>query len=211
MAYDDTLYRAYVNAGRVDECLDILERKLDGVDNDDDFRQFMESFPKGGIMTLLCTKRDIFPRGIRFDRTHKRRFSVLGVGAQDQIFGGIVRSPKKESGNYPVAMSVVLQNLIRFPVQMEEKYTVASAFWHLTDPMLAGRMMMHACQIGPTDVTPPCPGSPHQACVGTRGNALRQATFLPSFLHCYLCVWMVRLHSPFIGSQAWVLMAARCL
>ncbi len=29
---------------------------------------------------------------------------------------------------------------------------------------------MHACQIGPTDTAPPCLGSPHKACVVTRGN-----------------------------------------
>ncbi len=34
---------------------------------------------------------------------------------------------------------------------------------------LAGRMAMHACQIGPTDTAPPCPGSPQQACVETKG------------------------------------------
>ncbi len=44
----------------------------------------------------------------------------------------------------------------------------------------------------------PLPGSPHRACVVTRGNALRQATLLPSFLLCYSSVWKVRLHSPFI-------------
>ncbi len=33
---------------------------------------------------------------------------------------------------------------------------------------LAGHMAMHACQIGPTDTAPFCPGSPHRACVGTR-------------------------------------------
>ncbi len=32
---------------------------------------------------------------------------------------------------------------------------------------LTGRMAMHACQIGPTDTSPSCPGSPLQACVGT--------------------------------------------
>ncbi len=32
---------------------------------------------------------------------------------------------------------------------------------------LAGRMAMRACQIGPTDTAPPCPGSPQQACVET--------------------------------------------
>ncbi len=29
---------------------------------------------------------------------------------------------------------------------------------------------MHACQIGPTDTAPPCPGSPLWACVGTKGE-----------------------------------------
>ncbi len=32
---------------------------------------------------------------------------------------------------------------------------------------LEGRMVMHACQIGPTDTAPPCPGSPQWVCVGT--------------------------------------------
>ncbi len=45
--------------------------------------------------------------------------------------------------------------------------------------MKAGRMAMHTCQIGPTDTAPLAPGSPHWACFGTRGNALRQATLLP--------------------------------
>ncbi len=31
-----------------------------------------------------------------------------------------------------------------------------------------GHMMMHACQIGPTDTASPCLGSPHQAYMGTR-------------------------------------------
>ncbi len=35
---------------------------------------------------------------------------------------------------------------------------------------LARRMAVHACQIGLTDTTPPCPGSPHRACVVTRGR-----------------------------------------
>ncbi len=35
---------------------------------------------------------------------------------------------------------------------------------------LAGRMAMPACQIDPTDTAPPCPGSPHRACVGKRGE-----------------------------------------
>ncbi len=34
--------------------------------------------------------------------------------------------------------------------------------------MLAGRMAMHACQSSPKDTAPPCPGSPHQACLRTR-------------------------------------------
>ncbi len=42
---------------------------------------------------------------------------------------------------------------------------------------------MHACQIGPTDTAPPHPGSPHQSCIRARGNALKQVTFLPPFLH----------------------------
>ncbi len=49
---------------------------------------------------------------------------------------------------------------------------------------LAGRIAMHACQIGPTDTADPRLGSPHQGCVGTRRGALRQATFLPPFLLC---------------------------
>ncbi len=40
------------------------------------------------------------------------------------------------------------------------------------DRCLAVRMTMHACQIGPTDTTPPCPGSPLRACVGTKGGTL---------------------------------------
>ncbi len=75
---------------------------------------------------------------------------------------------------------------------------------------LAGRMAMHACQIGLTDTAPPCPGSPQRACVETKGgNALGQATFLPPFLLCYSSVRTVRLHSLFVlgsirisGSQA---------
>ncbi len=37
---------------------------------------------------------------------------------------------------------------------------------------LAGRMAMHACQIGPIDTAPPCPGSLLRACVGTKGGTL---------------------------------------
>ncbi len=67
---------------------------------------------------------------------------------------------------------------------------------------LAGRMAMHVCQIGPTDTTPPCPGSPLRACVGTKGgNTLGQATFLPPFLLCYSSMRMVRLHSPFVSGS----------
>ncbi len=35
---------------------------------------------------------------------------------------------------------------------------------------LAGRMAMHACQIGPTDTAPPCSGPPQRACVVTKGE-----------------------------------------
>ncbi len=73
---------------------------------------------------------------------------------------------------------------------------VSNNFSHVR--CLAGRMAMHARQIGPNNTVPPCPGSPQQACVVTRGTALRQATFLPPFLHCYLSVRMVWLHSPFV-------------
>ncbi len=52
--------------------------------------------------------------------------------------------------------------------------------------MKAEYMAMHACLIGPTDTAPPCLGSHHQGCVGTRGNSLRQETFLPPFLHSIL-------------------------
>ncbi len=31
-------------------------------------------------------------------------------------------------------------------------------------------MAMHACQIGPTDTAPPCPGLPLRACIGTKGG-----------------------------------------
>ncbi len=37
------------------------------------------------------------------------------------------------------------------------------------DRCLAGRMAMHACQIGATDTVPPCPGSSQRACVLQRG------------------------------------------
>ncbi len=38
---------------------------------------------------------------------------------------------------------------------------------------LAVRMAMHACQIGPTDTAPPCPGSPHRAYLVARGETLK--------------------------------------
>ncbi len=38
--------------------------------------------------------------------------------------------------------------------------------------MLAGCMVMHVCQIGPTDTVPPCPGSPLWACIETRGETV---------------------------------------
>ncbi len=61
---------------------------------------------------------------------------------------------------------------------------------------LVGRMVMHACQIGPTDTAPPCSGSPQWTCVGTKGGMLcGRQTFCP---HFYSSVRMVRLHSPFV-------------
>ncbi len=45
--------------------------------------------------------------------------------------------------------------------------------------MLAGCMAMYACQIDSTDNAPPCLRSPHLACVGTRGNALRHNLLAP--------------------------------
>ncbi len=46
-------------------------------------------------------------------------------------------------------------------------------FWHLFFSRgvtcLVGHMAMHACQIGPTDTGPLCPGSLHRACVRIRG------------------------------------------
>ncbi len=33
-------------------------------------------------------------------------------------------------------------------------------------------MAMHACQIGPTDTAPPCPGSPQRTCNVTRGKII---------------------------------------
>ncbi len=38
---------------------------------------------------------------------------------------------------------------------------------------LVEHMAMHACHIGPTDTAPSCSGSPHGACVGTRGELRR--------------------------------------
>ncbi len=47
---------------------------------------------------------------------------------------------------------------------------------------LAGHMAMHACQIGPTDTAPPCPGSPLRACIGTKGGTLwGRQPFCPHF------------------------------
>ncbi len=47
---------------------------------------------------------------------------------------------------------------------------------------LAGHMAMHACQIGPTDTAPTCPGSPLRACVGTKGGTLwGRQPFCPNF------------------------------
>ncbi len=43
----------------------------------------------------------------------------------------------------------------------------------ICDRCLVERMAMHACQIGPTDTAPPCPGSPHRACVVTRGEGAK--------------------------------------
>ncbi len=36
--------------------------------------------------------------------------------------------------------------------------------------MMARRMAMHACQIVPTDTTPPCLGSPRGVCIRTNGE-----------------------------------------
>ncbi len=53
---------------------------------------------------------------------------------------------------------------------------------------LAGRMAMHACQIGPTDTAPPCPGLPQWACVVTRGGRFEagnlSAPISPLLLKC---------------------------
>ncbi len=35
---------------------------------------------------------------------------------------------------------------------------------------------MHACQIGPTDTAPPCPGSPQRASVETEGEIFETYT-----------------------------------
>ncbi len=53
---------------------------------------------------------------------------------------------------------------------------------------MAGRIAMHACQIGPTDTAPSCPGSPLRAYVETKGGTLwdRQlsAPISPLLLKC---------------------------
>ncbi len=62
---------------------------------------------------------------------------------------------------------------------------------------LAGRMAMHACQIGPIDTAPPCPGSPLRACIVTKGGTLwGTQPFCPPFLLHYSSVRTMRLHSP---------------
>ncbi len=58
---------------------------------------------------------------------------------------------------------------------------------------LAGRMVMHACQIGPTDTAPPCPGSPLRASWKPLPNALlfeklQNEYKNPSFLHKVTCI-----------------------
>ncbi len=52
------------------------------------------------------------------------------------------------------------------------KFQIGSTKYGLKGRCLAGRTAMHACQIGPTDIAPPCPGSPQRACVGTKGGTL---------------------------------------
>ncbi len=58
----------------------------------------------------------------------------------------------------------------------------------IVDRCLAGCMAMHACQIGPTDTTLPCLGSPQGACVVTRGELFGagnlSASISPLLLKC---------------------------
>ncbi len=72
-------------------------------------------------------------------------------------------------------------------------------------------MAMHACQIGPTDTAPPCPGSPQWACIVTRGEHFEAGNLSAPFLLCYLSVWMVRLRSPFVWDLRPRELAAGCL
>ncbi len=72
---------------------------------------------------------------------------------------------------------------------------------------LARCMAMHVCQIGPTDTTLPCPGSPLRACVGTKGGTLwGRQPFCPCFSSatqvCGRCDYTLPSFRDQSGSQA---------
>ncbi len=67
-------------------------------------------------------------------------------------------------------------------------------------------MAIHACQIGPTDTAPPCPGSPLRSCVGIKGGTLwGKQPFCPHFssatLVCGRCDYTLPSFSDRSGSQ----------
>ncbi len=63
-------------------------------------------------------------------------------------------------------------------------------------------MAMHACQIGPTNTTLPCPGSPQWACAVTKGERFEagniSAPISPLLLKCVDGATTLSLH---LGSQ----------
>ncbi len=61
-------------------------------------------------------------------------------------------------------------NKIRHKICKSRNHRLISR--HSPDPFLVECMAMRTYLIGPTDIASSCPGSPHRACVGTRGAAL---------------------------------------
>ncbi len=77
-------------------------------------------------------------------------------------------------------------------------------------------MAMHACQIGPNDVASPCPGSPQQTCVETKGGTLwGRQPFCPHFFSatqvCGRCDYTLRSFWDLRISGLGGKLAARCL
>ncbi len=81
-------------------------------------------------------------------------------------------APVLEQRLYIKGEALSLLSTTGYYVEKKKKKDQYSRIVILDFQCLAGRMAMHACQIGPTDTAPPCPGLPLWACVGTKGGML---------------------------------------